>query len=98
MGSRVAQLLESHHSQRRTRCSAPCSDLHGGEGQRDRMLINKASHYYKIIGTALSMGGLLKSQRIIINNTPKILPTIHQQKSTIEGFFFMSQLKILLVS
>lgn len=79
-GSRVAQLLERHHSNRRTRCSAPCSDLNGGEGQRDRMLINKPSHYYKITGTAVSMGGLLKFSRIIISASPKILPTIHQQK------------------
>lgn len=70
-GSRVAQLLERHHSNREKRFPALCSDLNGGEGQRDRMLINKASHYYKIIGTALSMGGLLKFQRIIISSAPK---------------------------
>lgn len=91
VGSRLAQLLERHHSNRETCFSALCSDLNGGEGQRDRMLINKASHYYKIIGTAVRMGELLKFPRIIISNTPKILPTIQQQKSTIEGF--SSQLK-----
>ncbi len=76
VGSRMAQLLERHHSNRETCFSALCSDLNGGEGQRDRMLINKASHYYKIIGIAVSMGELLKFPRIIIFNTPKILPTI----------------------
>lgn len=65
-------------------------DLNGVVGQRDRMLINKASHYYKIIGPAVSMGVLLKFPRIIISHTPKILPTIHQQKKAQLRFFFLS--------
>lgn len=94
-GTRVAQLLERHHSNRESCFSVRCSDPSGGEGQRGRMLINKMSHYYKIIGTAVSMGELLKFQRIIISSTPKNSAHHPPIRKAHLRAFFLSQLKTL---
>lgn len=69
------------------------SDLNGGGGQRARVLINKVSHYYKIIiGTAVSIVELTKLPRIIISDTKN---SVHHPptKQAHLKVFFLSQLK-----